>query len=416
MSGSALNSPALRFPSFTDPWKTQPLSAVLRPKRQRNLARAYDRQHVLSVAADAGIRNQIEYLGRSYAGVDLVSYHVVDPSDVVYTKSPLKAAPYGIIKTNFGESGIVSTLYAVYTVNSGNDPQFIDYYFTLTDRLNAYLRPLVHIGAKNDMKISADRVLIDPVVFPSLAEQRKISSFLRVIDEKISLLSRKADLLQLYTRGVSDQLFQGDRRFNRADGSRFPEWKHLKVSELGTTVGGLTGKSAEDFGSGVPYVTYKQVFASSVIKLDECHLVRVAPNERQNRLRRGDIVFTGSSETPGEVAFASVLLDEPAELYLNSFCFALRPDQGLIATEFARHLFRSSIYRRLVYPLAQGSTRYNLSRSSFLKLRLPIPSLEEQHKIGAFLSSLDRKSTLLKGRIVAMQDFRKALLQQLFVR
>lgn len=414
MSGSHSYSPALRFPEFREPWKKQPLSAVLQPKRKRNLSGHYGRQHVLSVAAEAGVRNQIEYMGRSYAGVDLTQYHVVDRHDVVYTKSPLKAAPYGIIKTNFGPSGVVSTLYAVYTIIGDNDPRFLDYYFSLPDRLNAYLRPLVHIGAKNDMKISADRVLIDPVIFPSVEEQKKISDFLDAIDTKIGLLTRKADALRRYARGISEQIFERKIRFNRPDGSDFPEWKRLKIAELGTTAGGLTGKSAEDFGTGAPYVTYKQVFASGVIQLGACDLVRIRNNERQNRLRKGDIVFTLSSETPEDIAVASVLADEVPELYLNSFCFSLRPSPEHIATDFARHLFRSSVYRRMVRPLAQGSTRYNLSRTSFNKLKLPLPSLDEQRRIADLLSSLEEKIGGLKSKIAAMQTLKKGLLQQMF--
>lgn len=414
MSGSHSYSPALRFPEFREPWTRQPLSTVLQPKRKRNLSGRYGRQHVLSVAAEAGVRNQIEYMGRSYAGVDLAQYHVVDRHDVVYTKSPLKAAPYGIIKANFGPSGVVSTLYAVYTIVGDNDPRFLDYYFALPDRLNAYLRPLVHIGAKNDMKISADRVLIDPVTFPGAEEQKKISDFLDAIDNKIALMMRKADALRHYTQGISDQIFERKIRFKRPDGSDFPEWRRLKIAELGTTAGGLTGKSAEDFGSGAPYVTYKQVFASGVIQLGACDLVRIRHNERQNRLRKGDIVFTLSSETPADIAVASVLVDEVPELYLNSFCFFLRPSGDHITTDFARHLFRSSVYRRMVRPLAQGSTRYNLSRASFNKLKLPIPELDEQQDIANLLSSLEKKIGGLKSKIAAMQTLKKGLLQQMF--
>src|SRR5690606_25204502 len=113
---------------------------------------------------------------------------------------------------------------------------------------------------------------------------------------------------------------------------RFPEfknegeWEEKKIFDLGETISGLTGKSREDFGTGKPFVTYKQVFDNSTIDFEKCGKVQIGDNENQNSLRIGDILFTTSSETANEVGFASVLIDSPkGETYLNSFCFALRP-------------------------------------------------------------------------------------------
>ena len=84
---------------------------------------------MLSVSGEYGIVNQIEFQGRSFAGESVAEYHVVETNDIVYTKSPLKANPYGIIKVNNGAPGIVSTLYAVYHPCEGTVAEYIDYYF-----------------------------------------------------------------------------------------------------------------------------------------------------------------------------------------------------------------------------------------------------------------------------------------------
>jgi len=109
--------PQVRFPEFKDDWEHKKLSALLSEAKKRNEDLKYDKDEVLSVSGELGIVNQIEHLGRSYAGVSVHQYHVVEVGDIVYTKSPLKANPFGIIKINKGKAGIVSTLYAVYKVN-----------------------------------------------------------------------------------------------------------------------------------------------------------------------------------------------------------------------------------------------------------------------------------------------------------
>ncbi len=116
---------------------------------------------------------------------------MVDVGDVVYTKSPLKSNPYGIIKANKGKQGIVSTLYAVYKPRLLTDSEFVQIYFELDSRMNSFMHPLVNKGAKNDMKVSDENALKGPVVFPKLEEQRAISQYFRSLDSLITLHQRK---------------------------------------------------------------------------------------------------------------------------------------------------------------------------------------------------------------------------------
>jgi type I restriction enzyme S subunit len=203
---------------------------------------------------------------------------------------------------------------------------------------------------------------------------------------------------------------------------RFPdfknegEWTEKKISELGETINGLTGKNGEDFGTGKSYVTYKQVFDNSVIDFQKCGKVEIDENENQNTLQKGDILFTTSSETPNEVGFASVLVDSPKEdIYLNSFCFALRPfELEKTQPHFSRYLFHSPIYRKSVSAIAQGSTRYNLSKVAFLNLKVPISKPKEQQKIASCLSFLDKIIEAHSQKLKLLKDHKKGLMQNLF--
>ena len=164
--------PEIRFKGFTDLWEQRKLEEYLEVSGQKNFEGIYTKEDVLSVSGDFGIVNQIEFQGRSFAGASVANYGVVETGDIVYTKSPLKSNPYGIIKANKGKNGIVSTLYAVYKPKQSANPEFVQIYFEQDARMNNYMHPLVNKGAKNDMKVSAENALKGQIVFPDIKEQR----------------------------------------------------------------------------------------------------------------------------------------------------------------------------------------------------------------------------------------------------
>ncbi len=183
------------------------MSDYLTENKERNKKGEFDKTDVLSVSGDYGVVNQIELLGRSFAGASVLPYHVVRHGNIVYTKSPLKEYPYGIVKANTGVDGIVSTLYAVYNIKNNVDAQFIEYYFSSANRTNRYFKPIVRIGAKHDMKIGNQEVLANKVTFPNLEEQTKIASLFRFLDERIATQNKIIDKLQSLIKGIRNDVF-----------------------------------------------------------------------------------------------------------------------------------------------------------------------------------------------------------------
>ena len=183
--------PKIRFSGFADAWEQRKLKDYLEVSREKNKTESYGKEDVLSVSGEHGIVNQIEFQGRSFAGVSVANYGVVEAGDVVYTKSPLKSNPYGIIKTNKGKTGIVSTLYAVYKPRMNTNSEFVQIYFELDSRMNSYMHPLVNKGAKNDMKVSDENALKGPVAFPELEEQNAITQYFDKLDRLITLHQHK---------------------------------------------------------------------------------------------------------------------------------------------------------------------------------------------------------------------------------
>lgn len=188
-------------------WEETKLNTYLYENKERNKDNKFGKEDVLSVSKDFGVINQIQYQGRSLAGEDVSNYHIVRNGNVVYTKSPLGKQPYGIIKASH-EEGIVSTLYAVYYCRDNALPEIIDYYFSLDDTLNRYLKPLVNIGAKHDMKVNNTDALSGIVTLPSsLEEQRKIVDFLQLVDKQIQVEKDKLEAIKLVKKGLLQQMF-----------------------------------------------------------------------------------------------------------------------------------------------------------------------------------------------------------------
>ena len=172
-------------------WEQRKLGDYLKLSPEKNAALNYGIDDVYSVSWTSGVVNQIEFQGRSYAGSNLSGYDVVNHGEVIYTKSPLRDEPFGIIKTNHLGSGIVSQLYAVYRPCSGCSADYVETYFGQAARLNNYFRPLVNKGAKNTMNISDEDALEGLVLFPSLREQVAIAGYFSVLDNLITLHQRE---------------------------------------------------------------------------------------------------------------------------------------------------------------------------------------------------------------------------------
>jgi len=192
-------------------------------------------------------------------------------------------------------------------------------------------------------------------------------------------------------------------------------WEKKRLGEVGEPYNGLSGKTKDDFGNGSKFITYKQIFDNTKIDVSKCSFVKISKNERQNKVQYGDIFFTTSSETPLEVGFSSVLLDKVSDVYLNSFCFGFRPKSfNILDPNFARFFFRSPEIRKKIVRLAQGSTRYNISKIEFLKIKINFPSLPEQQKIAGFLSAVDERIKILRDKREALAKYKKGIMQKIF--
>lgn len=249
------------------------------------------------------------------------------------------------------------------------------------------------------------------VPMPPPTEQLAIATALSDVDALLSslerLIAKKRDLKQ----AAMQQLLTGQTRLPGFHG----EWEVKTLGDLGSTFGGLTGKTKADFGEGSSqYITFMNVMTNVVIDCSAFERVKVLPTESQNRVVKGDLLFNGSSETPEEVALCSVLTEEIPNLFLNSFCFGFRFREGAEANGlFLAYYLRSKAGRELMKSLAQGSTRYNLSKIALLKSPFSLPCQSEQTAIATVLSDMDAELAALEKRLAKTRALKQGMMQEL---
>ncbi|MGZ0927708.1 restriction endonuclease subunit S [Streptococcus thermophilus] len=190
------------------------------------------------------------------------------------------------------------------------------------------------------------------------------------------------------------------------------DWEQRKLGEVGNTFTGLSGKTKEDFGHGEgKFITYVNVFNNPVADLDGLESVEI--DNKQFQVKAGDVLFTTSSETPEEVGMSSMWLGNADNIYLNSFCFGYRP-----TIEFDNYylafMLRSASIRKKFQLLAQGISRYNISKNKVMEMSIPVPSIEEQQKIGAFFKQLDDTIALYQRKLDLLKEQKKGFLQKMF--
>ena len=186
--------------------------------------------------------------------------------------------------------------------------------------------------------------------------------------------------------------------------------EYKKLGEIGEFYSGLSGKTKDDFKDGnAKFITYMNVYSNPALKIDVADRVKIGKGEKQNLVKYGDVLFTGSSETPDECGMTAVLTQQTNEaLYLNSFCFGYRLyDKAQFFPDFLKHLFRSSELRAQIKRTASGVTRFNVSKTKMAKVSIPLPPLEIQREIVQILDNFANLTAEGTAELTAELEKRK---------
>ncbi len=405
--------PSLRFSGYKDFWERHKLEHYLNVSTEKNTEESFGKEDVLSVSGDFGIINQIKFHGRSFAGASTTNYGVVNTGDVVYTKSPLKANPFGIIKTNKGPTGIVSTLYAVYHPKENVYPDFIQVYFEQNARMNQYMHPLVNKGAKNDMKVSDANALKGEVVFPKVDEEKNIVEYFMNIDQLVTLHQNEYDKLLIMKKAMLEKMFpkNGSKvpevRFSEFDGA----WEYRK---LGTISDKITEKNVymeftETFTNSAEYgiINQRDFFDHDIAKQDKINGYYIVHPE--------DFVYNPRISTTAPVG--PIGRNKLGRCGVMSPLYTVfRPKE--VDNSFLEQFFKSShwySFMRFNGDTGARSDRFSIKDATFFEMPIPFPKVEEQRRIGQYLAGLDVLISLKEKKLTKLKNIKAGCLEKMFV-
>ena len=304
-----------------------------------------------------------------------------------------------------GEYG-VSDNTLVITVNSEYETKYI-YYYLKHKKLNQFV-----FGSSQPL-ITGSLLKNISLYIPDKMSQQHIVKALSDVDGMISSLEKLVAKYKSIKTACLQQMFpQNGETVPRMRLPGFTGvWEQRKLGEIGQTYTGLSGKTKDDFGHGqARFVTYMNVYSNPISNPEMTEPIEIDP--KQNEVEVGDVFFTTSSETPEEVGMSSILLEKRGKTYLNSFCFGFRPSEK-IDSYYLAYMLRSESARAKITLLAQGISRYNISKNKVMEIAVSLPSLDEQKMIGQYFSQLDNLITLHQRKLKKVQKIKQGMMQQL---
>lgn len=402
--------PKIRLKGFTGEWIVKPLSEILTISTEQNKRNVFTKEDVFSVSDEFGIVNQIKHLGRSYAGKSLTGYKVLRTNQVVYTKSPLRAKPYGIIKVNEAGVGIVSVLYAIYDVNEGIYPKFIDRYFEPSYRTNNYLLPLINKGAKNTINISDQTAISGSIYLPAEEnEQIAICAYLDNLDSQIRKTSSKIEALRQIKSASLQSMFpqEGETkprvRFKGFEG----EWENVSLGEE-TYPAGI--KNHDNLPLESYSISNEYGFIPQNVQFENGGTMATADKRMYYIVSKNSFGYNPARINVGSLGYytgdSNVIVSSLYEIFKTS---------DRICDTFLLYWFKTSTFQKLIEQYQEGGVRFYFFYDKLCMCHTLIPSYEEQQKIANYFINLDTQITLQTQRLEKLKQIKSACLDNMFV-
>ena len=380
-----INIPKLRFKEFSGVWEDKLIGQIL----------------------TVGSGKDYKHLSNGDIPVYGTGGYMLSVNDYLYDGESVGIGRKGTIdKPIFltGKFWTVDTLF--YTHSFKNSvPKFI---YSIFQRINWKL----YNEASGVPSLSKSTIEKIKIFIPSKHEQEKIASFLILIDKKIEQLTKKEEFLQQYKKSVMQKIFNQEIRFKDDDGSEFCEWEEKKLGDICKLQGGFAFKSEQFRKSGIPIIRISNISnINNYIDRENIVYYDAIPNDRNFSITNGDLIVAMSGATTGKASIYN--LNEKA--YLNQRVGLFRANKDKLYYGYlVQFVFSKLFYRQLDTVLVAGA-QPNISSKDIEDFKFNLPCLKEQIKIANFLSSIDSKIEQVQQHLNSTKEFKKALLQQMFV-
>ena len=398
-----LNVPPLRFPEFSGEWEKCKFGDIATgfDYGMNAAAKPFDGENKYIRITD------IDEASSTYNDTDIVSpdgsltdNYVVNDRDILLARTGASTGKSYLYRKSDGK-----LYYAGFLIRA-NVTEHNPYFVFSQLHTHRYWRWVSIMSARSGQPgINSQEYSSFPIFTTSLHEENKIASLLSRLDERIATQNKIIEKYESLIQAMCDTLIESE--LCKVE---------LSFSDFGESYSGLSGKSAEDFGEGCPYITYMNVYQNQIIDTTNIGLVKINGTEQQSVVHYGDILFTLSSETAEEVGMGAVYLGDTYPLYLNSFCFGIHIiDENKIFPPFLAFYVSTRSFRKVVFPLAQGSTRFNLQKNDFMKKGFSFPTVERQRNIYSALKTYSDKLSVEKSLAKLLCKQKNHLLSQLFI-
>jgi len=402
--------PQLRFSEFTGEWQEKRLGEI--GKFYRGLS--YDKSNVRSfgnlVLRSSNIQGGQLILDQDLQFVDkaIGKQQNLRKGDIVICMangSKKLVGKTAIYKGQYSGSITVGAFCSIFRSNNT-----LAEYLLQTHQYKKYLNMLLAGTNINNLK-SSDLEKLKFILPSNEEEQQKIAAFLIAVDKRVALLERKVQQLEAYKRGVMQQLFSQQLRFTRPDGSHFPVWQEKRLGEVFDAARGssLSWGDIETDGKnkailyGQLYTIYPEVVSQVVSRTN---------SNKGTPSKNGDLLLPNSTTTTGIDLANATALNEDGVL-LGGDITVLRFKETGSNIFYAYYLSHFMKYKLAAY--GQGSTIVHMYFSQYKNMKIVEPSVAEQQKIAEFLSALDEKIALTRQQLDKTKQFKKGLLQRMFV-
>ena len=365
-----------------------------------------------SVTVESGLTPKTERYNREALVKKEDKFKLVHPGDVVY--NPMNMT-IGAVGMNQQSNSIAVSGYYVTMRLRENFNGFYFFEWLSSDRSMNLFRNHATGSLIEKQRVQFPTLSNIDAYVPEFLEQKNIGQFFQRLDKLITLHQRKLNKLEEIKAAYLNEMFpiKGEFKPKRRFSGFEEDWNWIPLKEIGNTFTGLSGKTKEDFGHGdAKFITYMNVFSNPISDLNGLENIEI--DKKQSQVNYGDVLFTTSSETPEEVGMSSVWLGNEEDVYLNSFCFGFRPSVE-IDKYYLAYMLRSAPIRKKFQILAQGISRYNISKNKVMEISIPLPCMDEQKKIGLLFKNIEQTIYSQKKTVEKLRNLKNAYLNEMFV-
>ena len=408
--------PKLRFPEFQDNWKESKLSQIAKFSKGKGISKSDidENGEIECVRYGELYTHYKETINEVKSRTNLSKEELIfsEENDVIIPASGETqldiATASCVTRSGIALGGDLNI------IKSKANGVFLSYYLNSKKKIDiAKLAQGISV-----VHLYSSQLGLLKINLPNTEEQQKIATFLTSIDERLTLLAQQKEKLELYKKGVMQQIFSQKLRFKDDNGENYPDWEEKKLGEIGFFQTSSIDKLTKEDEKKVFLVNYMNVYRhedinNETVKSFQVVSAKDAQIESCN-LKKGDILFTPSSETPDDIGRSVVIFEDLENSVFSYHLMRFRPTIE-INILYSHYFCNVPNVLKQLSKYATGSTRFTISVGNFSKVKVQIPCLEEQQKIASFLSAIDVQIEGVSKKIDQTKLFKKGLLQQLFV-